>query len=76
MPIDNLALAPFVTGEKGTATGDFMDHPLPVRGVEPDVAVEVRQRGRFVPIVVAGGGVSNAALPGALDAMLRGALDR
>ncbi|HEY5852479.1 MAG TPA: LysR family transcriptional regulator [Aldersonia sp.] len=76
VPIEKLTRVPFVMGEKGTATRDFIDHSLRSHGVEPDVAVEVRQRGTVLPIVVAGGGVSIVALRSALDAMSRGAAVR
>jgi DNA-binding transcriptional LysR family regulator len=76
MPIEALTRVPFVMGEKGTATRDFIDRSLRLHGVEPDVAVEVRQRGAVLPIVLAGGGVSIVALRSGLDAMLRGGVVR
>ena len=76
VPIEALTRVPFVMGEKGTATRDFIDRSLRRRGVEPDVAVEVRQRGAVLPIVLAGGGVSILALRSGLDAMLRGGVVR
>ncbi|OUS91989.1 LysR family transcriptional regulator [Rhodococcus sp. NCIMB 12038] len=76
VPIQSLTRIPFVMGEKGTATRDFIDRSLRLHGVEPDVAVEVRQRGAVLPIVLAGGGVSIVALRSGLDAMLRGGVVR
>ncbi|NHU41910.1 LysR family transcriptional regulator [Rhodococcus opacus] len=76
VPITALTRVPFVMGEKGTATRDFIDRSLRLHGVEPDVAVEVRQRGAVLPIVLAGGGVSIVALRSGLDAMLRGGVVR
>lgn len=76
VPIESLTRVPFVMGEKGTATRDFIDRSLRLHGVEPDVAVEVRQRGAVLPIVLAGGGVSIVALRSGLDAMLRGGVVR
>ncbi|GCE39172.1 Cyn operon transcriptional activator [Rhodococcus wratislaviensis] len=76
VPIEALTRVPFVMGEKGTATRDFIDRSLRLHGVEPDVAVEVRQRGAVLPIVLAGGGVSIVALRSGLDAMLRGGVVR
>nr|WP_271212197.1 LysR family transcriptional regulator [Rhodococcus wratislaviensis] len=76
VPITALTRIPFVMGEKGTATRDFIDRSLRLHGVEPDVAVEVRQRGAVLPIVLAGGGVSIVALRSGLDAMLRGGVVR
>lgn len=74
--IESLSRVPFVMGERGTATRDFIDRTLRLHGVEPDVAVEVRQRGAVLPIVLAGGGVSIMALRSGLDAMLRGGVVR
>ncbi|MDT2004782.1 LysR family transcriptional regulator [Rhodococcus opacus] len=76
VPIEELTRVPFVMGERGTATRDFIDRSLRLHGVEPDVAVEVRQRGAVLPIVLAGGGVSIVALRSGLDAMLRGGVVR
>ncbi|GAA4480527.1 LysR substrate-binding domain-containing protein [Rhodococcus olei] len=76
VPIESLSRAPFVMGERGTATRDFIDRTLRLHGVEPDVAVEVRQRGAVLPIVLAGGGVAIMALRSGLDAMLRGGVVR
>ncbi|MEN0139150.1 MAG: LysR family transcriptional regulator [Rhodococcus sp. (in: high G+C Gram-positive bacteria)] len=76
VPIESLTRVPFVMGEKGTATRDFIDRSLRLHGVEPDVAVEVRQRGAVLPIVLAGGGVSILALRSGLDALLRGGVVR
>ncbi|MFC7447213.1 LysR family transcriptional regulator [Rhodococcus daqingensis] len=76
VPIEHLSRVPFVMGERGTATRDFIDRSLRAHGVEPDVAVEVRQRGAVLPIVLAGGGVSIVALRSGLDAMLRGGVVR
>lgn len=76
VPIDQLSRAPIVMGEQGTATRDFIESSLRRHGVEPDVAVEVRQRGAVMPIVLAGGGVSIVALRSGLDAMLRGGVVR
>lgn len=76
VPIARLSGVPFVMGERGTATRDFIERSLRGHGVEPDVAVEVRQRGAVLPIVLAGGGVSIVALRSGLDAMLRGGVVR
>lgn len=76
VPIEGLTRVPFVMGERGTATRDFIDRSLRLHGVEPDVAVEVRQRGAVLPIVLAGGGVSIVPLRSGLDAMLRGGVVR
>lgn len=74
--IEHLTNVPFVMGERGTATRDFIDNALRAHGVEPDIAVEVRQRGAVLPIVLAGGGVSIVALRSGLDALLRGGVVR
>lgn len=76
VPIKELSRVPFVMGERGTATRDFIDRSLRMHGVEPDVAVEVRQRGAVLPIVLAGGGVSIVALRTGLDALPRGGVVR
>lgn len=76
VPIGQLSRVPFVMGERGTATRDFIERSLRANGVEPDVAVEVRQRGAVLPIVLAGGGVSIVPLRSGLDAMLRGGVVR
>ena len=76
VPIARLSGVPFVLGERGTATRDFIERSLRENGVEPDVAVEVRQRGAVLPIVLAGGGVSIVPLRSGVDAMLRGGVVR
>ncbi|WFR72245.1 LysR family transcriptional regulator substrate-binding protein [Prescottella defluvii] len=76
VPITHLSRVPFVMGERGTATRDFIERSLRENGVEPDVAVEVRQRGAVLPIVLSGGGVSIVPLRSGLDAMLRGGVVR
>lgn len=76
VPIEQLSGAPFVMGERGTATRDYIERSLRLHGIEPDVTVEVRQRGAVLPIVLAGGGVSIVALRSGLDAMLRGGVVR
>ncbi len=76
VPIGQLSRVPFVMGERGTETRDFIERSLRANGVEPDVAVEVRQRGAVLPIVLAGGGVSIVPLRSGLDAMLRGGVVR
>lgn len=76
VPITDLTRVPFVMSERGTATRDYIERSLRRHGVEPDVAVEVRQRGAVLPIVLAGGGVSIVALRSGLDAMLRGGVVR
>ncbi len=76
VPIGMLSGAPFVMGERGTATRDYIERSLRTHGIEPEVAVEVRQRGAVLPIVLAGGGVSIVALRSGLDAMLRGGVVR
>src|SRR5574340_1601775 len=76
VPIDRLSAVPFVMSERGTATRDFIEHSLRMHGVEPDVAVEVRQRGAVLPIVLAGGGYAIAPLRSGLDAILRGGVVR
>ena len=76
VPIAQLSGVPFVLGERGTATRDFIERSLRANGVEPEVAVEVRQRGAVLPIVLAGGGVSIVPLRSGLDALLRGGVVR
>ncbi|MFC9787378.1 LysR family transcriptional regulator [Rhodococcus sp. NPDC127528] len=76
VPIERLSRTQFVMGERGTATRDYIERSLRRHGVEPDVAVEVRQRGAVLPIVLAGGGVSIVPLRSGLDAMLRGGVVR
>ncbi|WP_416062264.1 LysR family transcriptional regulator [Rhodococcus indonesiensis] len=76
VPIEQLSGVPFVMSGRGTATRDFIERSLRLHGVEPDVAVEVRQRGAVLPIVLAGGGVSIVALRSGLDAILRGGVVR
>ncbi|KAA0022390.1 LysR family transcriptional regulator [Antrihabitans cavernicola] len=76
VPIESLSRVQFVMGERGTATRDFIEQSLRERGIEPEIAVEVRQRGAVLPIVLAGGGVSIVALRSGLDAMMRGGVVR
>ncbi len=76
VPVARLSGVPFVLGERGTATRDFIERSLRSNGVEPEVAVEVRQRGAVLPIVLAGGGVSIVPLRSGLDALLRGGVVR
>ncbi|MEE2058579.1 LysR family transcriptional regulator [Rhodococcus artemisiae] len=68
VPADALAGVPFVMSERGTATRDYLDETLRLRGVEPRIVVEVPQRGAVLPIVMAGGGAAIIPLRIALEA--------
>ncbi|KRF10610.1 LysR family transcriptional regulator [Nocardioides sp. Soil796] len=76
VPFSALDGAAFVMGEKGTAARDFLERELRAHGAEPDVVVEVRQRGAVLPIVQAGGGVAVLPLRIAVEAMHHGVVVR
>ena len=76
VPIGELAGQAFVMGEKGTAGRDYLESSLRAHGVEPDVVVEVRQRGAVLPIVQAGGGIAVLPLRIAVEAMHHGVVVR
>ncbi|MFE7214175.1 LysR family transcriptional regulator [Streptomyces sp. NPDC057611] len=71
VPIGSLSGVPFVLGQRGTATRDYIEKSLRTHGVEPRIVVEVSQRGAVLPIVLAGGAVSIVPLRVALDARYR-----
>lgn len=75
-PTSTLSGVPFVLGEPGTETRDFIESSLRQAGVEPDVAVRVQQRGTVLPVVLAGGGSTIVTLRTALDAAQRGGVVR
>ena len=76
VPIASLANVPFVMGEKGTAGRAAIESALRDGGVEPNVVVELRQRGALLPLVLAGGGVAILPLRIALEAAHRGVVIR
>ncbi len=76
VPTDALEGVPFVMSERGTATRDYLDKVLRLRGVEPRIVVEVPQRGAVLPIVMAGGGAAIIPLRIALDAHRHGGVVR
>lgn len=74
--LESLRDVPLVMGESHTASRDFVESRLRASGVEPDVAVEVPQRGAVVPMVLAGAGAAILPLRIALEARQRGAVVR
>ncbi|WP_244163715.1 LysR family transcriptional regulator [Rhodococcus koreensis] len=76
VPIETLSQVPFVMGEHGTATRDYIEKSLRAHGVEPRIVVEVPQRGAVLPIVLAGGGAAIVPLRISLDARHRGGVVR
>lgn len=76
VPWESLSGVPLVMGERGTATTEYVLSTLRARGVEPNIVIEIPQRGAVLPIVQAGGGVAIMPLRIALDARHRGAVIR
>ncbi|MFC0449440.1 LysR family transcriptional regulator [Rhodococcus jostii] len=75
-PVEALAGVPFVMGERGTATRDYIENTLRRHGIEPRIVVEVPQRGAVLPMVLSGGGAAIIPLRIALDARHRGGVVR
>ena len=75
-PIEALTEIPFVMGERGTATRDYIEYSLREHGAEPRIVVEVPQRGAVLPMVLSGGGAAIIPLRIALDARHRGGVVR
>ncbi|MFW0796817.1 LysR family transcriptional regulator [Gordonia sp. CPCC 205515] len=75
-PIEALSGVPFVMGERGTTTRDYIESALGAHGVEPRVVIEVPQRGALLPMVMAGGGAAIASLRTAIDTRHRGGVIR
>ncbi|MFC9552872.1 LysR family transcriptional regulator [Rhodococcus sp. NPDC056960] len=76
VPIETLSGVPFVMGENGTATRDYIEKSLRAHGVEPRIVVEVPQRGAVLPIVLSGGAAAIVPLRIGLDARHRGGIVR
>ncbi|MBA8961667.1 LysR family transcriptional regulator [Rhodococcus opacus] len=75
-PVESLSGVPFVMGEHGTATREYIENSLREHGVEPRIVVEVPQRGAVLPMVLSGAGAAIIPLRIALDARHRGGVVR
>lgn len=74
VPLEMLDGIPLVMGERNTAHRDYVERMLRGSGVEPNVAVEVPQRGAVVQMVLSGAGAAILSVRLAVEAQQRGAV--
>ncbi|WP_051389016.1 LysR family transcriptional regulator [Arthrobacter sp. 35W] len=76
VPISSLRNEPFVLAQRGTGTREYIEQILREHGVEPRIAVEIRQREAILPLVLSGCAVGIVPLRVAVNFWHRGGVVR
>ncbi|ALE07711.1 LysR family transcriptional regulator [Arthrobacter sp. ERGS1:01] len=76
VPISSLRNESFVLAQQGTGTREYMEQILREHGVEPRIAVEIRQREAILPLVLSGCAVGIVPLRVAVSFWQRGGVVR
>lgn len=76
VPISSLRGESFVLAQQGTGTREYLEQILREHGVEPRIAVEIRQREAILPLVLSGCAVGIVPLRVAVNFWQRGGVVR